>query len=145
MPWPKCYHSGCPCRRDKASTGASLTMESKVSFGGSLSMDRGAWRAAVQGVAKSWTQLSTYVCIQWIITADGVPTTEMDYVALNVILNQAWATGEIGWDLGPFTKVLAPGQTSGLGAMEYNHTIRDWKQLNACAIRKVTHKKIEKG
>ena len=44
------------------------------------------------------------------ITADGVPTAEMDYVALNVILNQAWATGEIGWDLGPFTKVLAPAQ-----------------------------------
>ena len=59
------------------------------------------------------------------ITADGVPTAEMDYVALNVILNQAWATGEIGWDLGPLTKVLVLGQTSGLGATEFNHTIRD--------------------
>ena len=46
------------------------------------------------------------------ITADGVPTAEMDYVALNVILNQAWATGEIGWDLESFTSVLIPGQTS---------------------------------
>ena len=97
---------------------------------------------ALQRAGHNWARM--YVA-QWIITADGVPTTEMDYVALNVILNQAWATGEIGWDLGPFTKVLAPGQTSGLGAMEYNHTLRDWKQLNACTIRKVTHKKVEKG
>ena len=42
------------------------------------------------------------------ITADGVPTAEMDYVALNVILNQAWATGEIGWDLGSLTQVFVP-------------------------------------
>jgi len=25
-------------------------------------MDRGAWRATVHGVAKSWTQLSTHTC-----------------------------------------------------------------------------------
>lgn len=52
-----------------------------------------------------------------------------------LILNPSWATGETGWDLGPFTKVRAPGQTSGLVAAEFNQTLRDRKQLHACAIK----------
>ena len=33
-------------------------------------VDRGAWRATVQGVAKSWTQLSDYACEaqKWVLT-----------------------------------------------------------------------------
>lgn len=47
------------------------------------------------------------------ITADGLPTTEMDYVALNVILNQAGPQVRQAGTWDPFTKVRAPGQTSG--------------------------------
>ena len=30
-------------------------------------MDRGAWQATVDGVAKSWIQLSAYVCIFFVL------------------------------------------------------------------------------
>ena len=59
------------------------------------------------------------------ITADGLPTTEDGLCCFECDTESSWATGEIGWDLGPFTKVRAPGQTSGLVATEFNQTIRD--------------------
>ena len=37
------------------------------------------------------------------------------------------------WDLGPFAAVLVPGHTSP-GATEYKETIRDLKELRACAV-----------
>ena len=54
--------------------------------------DRGAWQAAVHGVAKSWTRLSTHTCMTGLPNSDSAPT----------------ACSGTGMGVGPILGELAP-------------------------------------
>ena len=39
-------------------------------------MERGAWKAAVYGVAKSWTRLSDFTSLQWVKSPPAIQETQ---------------------------------------------------------------------
>ena len=65
-----------------------------------LVMDREAWRAAVHGIAKSWTQLSDWTELNWVIVPDwlfAIPWT----VACQALLSMEFSRQEY-WSGLPF-------------------------------------------
>ena len=51
-----------------------------------LVMDREAWRAAIHGVAKSWTQLSNWTELNWTEVAQAYYSS-LQYIFYHTLLN----------------------------------------------------------
>ena len=100
-----------------------------------LVMDRKAWRAAIHGVAKSWTRLSDWTELNW----TEAKATKPKLNTWDEILPKIDKLGEIR----PKNRQLGWNQTEKTCGMKLDQKIDTWDKIrlkNLCTAKKTTNK-----